>query len=334
MAPTPWPYRVEATCDLSNWFPIFTNLTIRGGQTEVSSSPGDSGGVTTYLRASRSSFQDSVAYGYRGFDVYGNIQSNSVLQAVITKTNGQIVAFSLTNQPGGTLASITEQLLSLINSSPDLQGNDGLVAEDLIVDVFGEPNFNLRARSPGLQAAAIKVYLATSAMFYVDPWAATTLTQNLADLQPRNHLYLSAGLIPLQLNFSLDTSTLSDGFHDLTAVAYEGTSIRTQTRTTLPVQVHNSNLSATMVFTDLSYPAPVQRLYHVQVAANTNTISAIRLFSTGGQYGVVTNQSSATFTVDGSTLRAGLHPFYAVVETSDGLRYRTQTQKIRLVNGP
>src|SRR5262249_49163684 len=157
------------------------------------------------------------------------------------------------------------------------------------------PTFNLRARSPGLQAAAINVYLTTSDMFYVDPWAATTLTQNLADLQPRNHLYLSAGVMPVQLNFSLDTSMLLDGFHELTAVAYEGTSVRTQTRTTLPVQVHNSDLNATMTLTDFTNSAPVQGLYHVEVSASTNTVSAIRLFTTGGQYDVATNQSDATF---------------------------------------
>jgi uncharacterized protein (TIGR03790 family) len=333
MAATPWPYRVEASCDLTNWFSLFTNLTIRGGQTEASSSSGDANPRTTYLSASLSSFQDSLAYGFRGFDVYGHIQSNSVLQVLITKTNGQLVSLSVTNQ-GGTMAALTQRLLDLINTSPDLQGSDGLVAEDIIVDVFGEPTFNLRARSAGLQAAAMQVYLATSDMFYVDPWSATTLTQNLADLQPRNHLYVSAGVFPLLLNFSLDTSTLPDGFHDFTAVAYEGTSVRTQTRAVMPVQVHNSDLNATMTLTDLPDTAPVQGLYHIQVAANTNTISAIRLFCTGGQFAVATNQTSATFTVDGSLLGAGLHPFYALIETADGLRYRTETHKVRLVNGP
>ena len=333
VAPTPWPYVIEASSDLTNWFVVFTNLTIRGGQLEASSSSGGSNALTTFLSASRSTFQDSVAYGIRGFDIYGHIQSNSVLQAFITKTNGQAVSFSVTNQ-GGTMAALSQQLLNLINSSPDLQGSDGLVAEDFIVDVFGEPTFNLRARSPGLQAAAIGVHLTTSDMFYVDPWAATTLTQNLADLQPRNHLYLSAGAFPLAVNFSLDTSTLSDGFHELTAVAYEGTSVRTQTRVPLGVQFHNTDLNATMTLTDLPDTAPVQGLYHIRVDASTNTVSSIRLFSTGGQFDVVTNQSSANFTVDGSLLGAGLHAFYAMVETADGLRYRTQTHKVRLVNRP
>jgi uncharacterized protein (TIGR03790 family) len=330
MAGTPWPYRVEASSDLTHWTPLFTNLTVRGGQTEVSMSANS----RTYLSASRSSFLDSTAYGIRLFNVYGRIQSNSVLQVTITKTNGQPISFSVTNQPSGTLASLTQQILNLINNESALQGSDGLSAEDLVIDTFGEPTFNLRARSPGLQAAAIKVSFTTSISFYTDPSVPATLTQNLSDLQPRNHLYVSAGAPSLVFQIALDTATLPDGYHELTAVAYEGSSVRTQARATLPVQVHNSNLSAAMNLLDLPNTAPVQGLYHIQIAASTNNVSAIRLFSTGGQLDGVTNQSSWTFNVDGSFLGAGLHPFYAVVETADGRRYRTQTRKVRLVNGP
>jgi hypothetical protein len=87
-----------------------------------------------------------------------------------------------------------------------------------------------------------------------------------------------------------------------------------------------------MALLDLADTAPVQATYHIKVTANTNA-SAIRLYTTGGQFDAVTNQSSWIFSVDGSILGAGLHPFYAVVETANGRRYRTQTQKVRLVNG-
>jgi len=325
---TPWPYVVEGSSDMTHWTPIFTNLTMRGGQTEVSVSPGS----TTYLSASRSSFLDSVAYGIRSFNIFGHVQSNSVLEVFITKTNGQLISFSTTNQ-GGTLGSLSQQVLDWINSEPALQGSDGLVAEDIKTDpFFGDTTFNLRARSPGPQAAAITVFFSTSIMFYTDPSVPVTLTQNLADLQPRNHLYVSAGRSSLVLNFPLDTTTLPDGYHELTAVAYEGTSVRTQSRATLPVQIHNFNLGAAMALLDLPDTAPVQATYHIIVTANTNA-SAIRLFTTGGQFGAVTNQSSWTFSVDGSILGAGLHPFYAVAETPNGVRYRTQTQKVRFVNG-
>jgi hypothetical protein len=132
----------------------------------------------------------------------------------------------------------------------------------------------------------------------------------------------------------LDTTTLADGYHELTAVAYEGSDVRTQTQKTLPVKIQNSSLNATLTLLDLTSPAPVQGTYHIQVAANTNTVSLITLYSTGGAVGAVTNQFTATFPVAGTNLWAGLHPFYAIVKTSGGLEYRTGTQWVQLVSTP
>jgi hypothetical protein len=159
-----------------------------------------------------------------------------------------------------------------------------------------------------------------------------SLNANLSDLQPRNHLYVTAGASQLAFTFPLDTTKLADGFHDLTAVAYEGSHVRTQTRITLPVQIQNSPLSATLTLLDLAGTAPVQGTYHLQVAANTNSVSAISLFSNGGLLAALSNQPTATFTVNGLTLGAGLLPFYAQVQTASGAQYRTQTQWVRLVD--
>ena len=197
---------------------------------------------------------------------------------------------------------------------------------------FGTASFNLRALGSGWNAAAIGVQVTGSASVFINPPAQMHLDANLSDLQPRNHLYVTAGASQLALTFPLDTTKLADGFHELAAVSYEGSSVRTQTRITLPLQIQNSSLSASLTLLDLAGTAPVQGTYHIQVAANTNSVSAISLFSTGGLLTTLTNQSTATFTVDGSALGAGLHPFYALVQTTGGAQYRTQTQWARLVN--
>jgi hypothetical protein len=132
----------------------------------------------------------------------------------------------------------------------------------------------------------------------------------------------------------LDTTALADGYHELTMVAYEGSSVGTQARATLPVQIRNTGLSASIDLVDFFDGSPVQGTYHVQVSANTNTVSQINLFTTGGLLASVTNQPTATFIVDGNFLQAGLHPFYAVVQTTNGLQYRTETKSARLVNAP
>ena len=232
---------------------------------------------------------------------------------------------------GGNSPALVGQLFTAINSNPNLQGSDGVLADDYVLNP-GSVTFNLYARSPGFQAAAIQVLPAAYKVIMSTPQG--TLTQNLSDLQPRNHLYVTAGASSLALNFPLDTTTLADGYHELTAVAYEGSDVRTQTRKTLPVQIQNSSLSATLTLLDLTNPAPVQGTYHIQVIANTNTVSRITLYSTGGALGAVTNQSTATFPVAGTNLWAGLHPFYAIVKTSGGLAYRTQTQWVQLESTP
>jgi len=160
--------------------------------------------------------------------------------------------------------------------------------------------------------------------------ASGTLTQNLSDLEPRNHLYVTAGASRLALQFPLATTNLADGYHQLTAVAYEGTDVRTETQVTVPIQIQNSSLSATLTLLDLTNSAPSEGTYHIQVTANTNTVSLITLFSTGGALGAVTNESPAVFQVAGTNLWAGAHPFYAIIQTSDGHAYRTQTQSVTL----
>jgi hypothetical protein len=100
---------------------------------------------------------------------------------------------------------------------------------------------------------------------------------------------------------------LSDGSHELTAVVYEGSHVRTQARVTQNVRVQNTPLSAT--FTPLAGASNTVLNFTLlfSVTANTNTISTIELFTTGGSVGVVSNLASATFAVAATNLGIGLH---------------------------
>jgi hypothetical protein len=206
------------------------------------------------------------------------------------------------------------------------------VAEDFTPGTLGTPTCNLLPRSPGLKAAVVKAMLTCSSPLAGNPTLATPLSANLSDLHPRNHLYLTTGATELAVNFSLNTTTLPDGYHELTAVAYEGSHVRTQTRVSVPVRVQNTPLTASLNLGNLVATNSVSGSYQIQVVANTTNLSSIALYSTGGVLGTVANQSAATFTVVGATLRAGAHPFYAVVQTATGQRYRTQTETVRFAN--
>jgi len=205
-----------------------------------------------------------------------------------------------------------------------------LAVEDLTAGWFSSALFNVRARSPGLGAAALRVSLSGSDSLVLTPDTETALDSNLSDLRSRNHLFVTAGAPRLTVNFTLDTTVLPDGFHELTAVAYEGSSVRTQTRTSLPVQVRNTSLAATIELQPAGASLPVAGSFQIQVVASDPDTSRIDLFSTGGLLVTLSNQPTAVFNVAGSNLGVGLHPFHALVETRSGLRFRTETLWLRL----
>ena len=227
-------------------------------------------------------------------------------------------------------------LINLANATASLQSSDGL----LITDYFdygggglAAAEFFIYARSAGWPAARMQAALSASPGLLTVTSPGSFLDDNLSDLQHRNHLYASSGVFTLPVSFNLDTTQLADGYHDLTFVAYEGTSVRTQTRITRNVRIQNYSLSATL---NTLFGGPYSDLnstLQFSVAASTNTVRSIELFTTGGSVGIVSNQPVALFSIPGTNLGLGLHPFYAIVTGTDGIQFRTQTTQIRLI-GP
>ena len=286
--------------------------------------------VTTLMTPARSGFLDSPVVGQRNCFAIGNASVGTWLRLTVTKTNGAVVTVSVTNSvSGATAVNVLSNLFGLLKAEPALQGADGVVGEDFTVTTATAANFNLLARSPGLKAAGLRIVLSSSSALIVMPTAESTLTANLNDLQPRNHLYLNAGVADLAVVFAFNTATLPDGYHELAAVAYEGSHVRTQTRVTVPVRIQNTPLAATLNLIDFVATNAVTGNYSVQVTANTNNITSITLYSTGGVIGTVSNQAAATFTVVGTNLGVGAHPFYALVQDTFGRRFRTALQTVR-----
>jgi uncharacterized protein (TIGR03790 family) len=297
----------------------------------ASSSPGSAAALSTFLTPGRNVFIPSQALPLKACGIFGTIQIGSWMRLTVTKTNGTLVTLAVTNEsPAAVLSDLAGQIAAVVNASPALQGPDGIEVDDLVSQSASLASFNVYARATGLGPAGITVALDSSPGLSATPAGTAFLNDNFSNLQSRNHLYVTAGATNLTADFALDTTALSDGYHELTAVAYEGSSVRTQTRVSVPVVIQNSSLAATLDSPDLTNPAPVQGVYHIRVAANTNAIGSCTLFSTGGSLGMITNQADAVFSVNGASLGAGLHPFYAVVESVAGIRYRTETLWVRL----
>ncbi len=323
---TSLPYTVGVSTNQGQWTMLETNFAIGQIQTASASTIGSGTNLSTFLSAAQPAFLNSQALGMQSYTVISNLPPvNAWIQYTFTKTNGQVVTVTMTNQAGADSTVLTSQLYNAINSNPGLQGSDGVMAGDY-TSLPNSVTFNLYARSPGYQAAGI--FVRPKSYGIIMSAMQGTLTQNLPDLQSRNHLYVTAGASRLSVNFPLATTNLSDGYHTLTAVAYEGSNVRTETQASIPVQIHNSSLRATMTLLDMTNSAPVQGAYHIQVTASGGNITLITLYSTGGALGSATNLSTTTFPVIGTNLGVGQHPFYAIILASDGRQYRTQTQSI------
>jgi hypothetical protein len=101
--------------------------------------------------------------GIRQVSVTGSVQAGTWLRLTVQKTNGVTVAVSYTNQVVGVApANVLSNLFGLINAAPELQGSDGVLAEDFTVPAIGSPWFNLLPRQPGLAAAGVRVALSSS----------------------------------------------------------------------------------------------------------------------------------------------------------------------------
>ena len=296
----------------------------------VSASPGSADQLTTTLSPARPSFLDTIAAGYLGLAARNAPVVGDWLRLDFTKTNGTLVTVSITNTTSGTsIGSLVQTLLNQVNATLPLQAGDGVMAGDLSSSST-LAQFFLYARSAGWAAAQARVAFSASSNLVATPTGTNTLEDNLSDLRPRNHLYVSSGLTALPINFVLDTTQLPDGFHELSVVAYEGTSVRTQTRASRVVQVQNTALSAAFTPLIAGTNATLDTPLQFAVAANLTNIARIELFSTGGSIGVVSNQPSAIFLAPASLLGLGLHPFYVFVQDTLGNTYRTSTIWIRL----
>src|SRR5439155_7178222 len=143
----------------------------------------------------------------------------------------------------------------------------------------------------------IQARLTGSGTFGIGPSGPVKLDDNVNALQPRAHLYVSVGLTNLPLTFAFNTTTQADGFHELTAVAYEGSHVRTQKRISQTVLIQNTTLSATFTSLMGDPNAALETTLKFSVVANTNNITKIELFSTGGTRATSNGVSSTTFSI-------------------------------------
>lgn len=307
------------------------DVDVPGSNVTVSaaSSVGSAGSLTTFVVAARPNCLDTVATGYQVATFYNAPQVGDWLAVAFMKTNGTSVTLAVTNTvSGATIGALVQNLMDMINSASALQSADGVnVADYFDDDPYGEAaaQFFVYANTAGWPAAQILATWTSSTNLQVTPSDMSPLADNVSDLRPRNHLFVTAGTTNLAVNYPWNTTRLADGYHELTAVAYEGSSVATQTRVTRSVVVRNTTLTASLADSTTDTNITLAQMLEFTVTANATNLAQVELFGTGGSLGVVTNQNPAVFNVLAADLGLGLHPFYALVTDQAGERYQTQT---------
>lgn len=117
--------------------------------------------------------------------------------------------------------------------------------------------------------------------------------------------------------FSLDTTLLADGFHDLRIVAFEDSDIASQGRWVSQIEVANGATFATLDVTPTS--GDLATLFNIDVSAGGTELLEIRLFQ-NGRVVAATDSTSDSFPLWGQKLGGGSVTLVAEAEFTDGTR--------------
>ncbi len=129
--------------------------------------------------------------------------------------------------------------------------------------------------------------------------------------------------------FSLDTTLLADGFHDVRVVAYEASDIASQGRWVSQIEVANGATFATLDVTPTS--GDLATLFDIDVSAGGAELLEIRLFQ-NGRVVAATNAEADSFPLWGQALGGGTVRFVAEAEFTDGTRALSEPVTIDVSN--
>jgi uncharacterized protein (TIGR03790 family) len=233
---------------------------------------GTSAVLTVSARAATSNFLDG-AYPAREFiELKGTARNGDTVTCRITLTNGVTATNLVVAAAGETALNVMTQLMGVINANPALAGPDGAVAKYLNYEVTTNVEAVLQARSPGppgfnllvdytIARASPHLGLGTNESF------SGHFDDNVDVLRGRGEVFLSAGRPALTTVCALATTSLPDGPHELCAVAYEGSALKTQGRAIAPFSINNNSITCVV-----ARPLPLQS--SLRGAALTAEVSA------------------------------------------------------------
>lgn len=234
-----------------------------------------------------------------------------------------------------TIADIPAALATLINADTALQGADGVQA---IPGAESMPFLLLQARSAGERSMErgnavrfqVDVVRQETSTLRVYPETPSSLTGGHDGSEASQRIHLTLGEVTARGRYLLDTTKLSDGFHRLRVVAYDGSLAQIQGCKDIDFTVSNVPTAPT-VHLPLTLPA-VNTEADILVVADA-TLAQVNLYIDGQLFGSAT---TAPFTVHLplAHLGRGAHDLQAEGVAGDGGRYLTPPSSLQVLTLP
>ncbi len=232
------------------------------------------------------------------------------------------------------MTSITEMLdalVKLINDNPKLQGYNGIRAYR---DPKGWPYVTLECRSAGevgnripYQLSVVNAPESTLRGYPELPWL---LSGGIDGTVAKDIVYLSLGARSVKADYLLDSTKLSDGFHRIRVVAYDGSAAQVQRSIESPFLVSNVRYAPIVQLPKVVGPVAGEVI--VPVTVNDNVVR-VDLY-VDGRMVVSAKGDFNTIKLPLAGLGRGTHDLWAMAADADGHLFNSARAKLVVLVPP
>ncbi len=253
----------------------------------ASSSSGSASRLTVFARSPFTSFLETTYRAHEQVTLSGTPVSGDVVRAVVTRLDGLTFTNAVVAETNDTALSLLTNLAIAVNGDTNLEDASGCdmtwVAYNANIDQY-EGYF--RSRTNTWEGENLVLAYAVSnqpGSTLTGPGFTDNFNDNSNVLAARAMIFLSEGLDTLDSPYDLNTAALADGPHELTAVAYEGTAVRSQGRAIIPFVVDNNSAACAIT----NPPALTTFLLgdrvtaYVQASPGSGSITSVQFFVEG-----------------------------------------------------
>lgn len=204
---------------------------------------GSAGELTVWATAPYTNFLETARYAYEQVTLTGSPATGDIVRAVVTNLAGAMYSNQVVAASGDTALSLLTNLAGVVNADTNLQDSTGCevkwIGFNYKINKY-EAYFVARTNTWEGERLYLRYdVVKQSGSGLTNDSFSDRFNDNADVLSARATVFLSEGSTNLSAGYSLITTNLADGPHELTVVAYEGTAVKTQGRVTIPFIVDN-----------------------------------------------------------------------------------------------